>query len=322
MRERQPRAVAILVIALALAPAVGLVYAGQLAVDFASGVHRSDALAQALSDSSLPALPRRTSGTDILVMGIDSRLDASGRPVPADAFGALHPSDGDVAGYSASVLMLVHFPTDGSRPTVTSIPREATVETAGFSGAGFRAKLKDAYGYGFAAQRTALTAAGTPYDEASYLAARDAGRRAEIATVTKLLGTVRIDHFVEVTMAAFYQAAQALTPASRCATRPVVDEAAQQAFILSVLHEVKQPASFTNPAAMKSVLEAAGRNLTVDSGMDLEQVTRDASWLSSGNLTYTTLASGGPARAANVTSVTTVGLNIAAATANVLPCAE
>lgn len=51
---------------------------------------------------------------------------------------------------------------------------------------------------------------------AAYQQARDAGRRAEIRTVDQFLG-INVDHFVEVTMAAFYEVATVSCSRSRCA---------------------------------------------------------------------------------------------------------
>lgn len=45
---------------------------------------------------------------------------------------------------------------------------------------------------------------------------RDAGRGAEIATVSRFLGGVPVDHFVEVTMVAFYEIAQVVQPITVC----------------------------------------------------------------------------------------------------------
>ena len=45
--------------------------------------------------------------------------------------------------------------------------------------------------------------------------AREAGRKAEIDTVRRLLG-VPIDHFVEVTLGAFFQIAQVVQPITVC----------------------------------------------------------------------------------------------------------
>lgn len=120
--------------------------------------------------------------------------------------------------------MLIHIPADGSKAAGISIPRDDYVQVDGIPGSGpFKAKIKEAYGYGFAAEKTALINAGKPDDDATYQAARDAGLKAEIATVTKFLGSVHIDHFLEVTMVAFYQTAQAIAPITVCVNKATQD---------------------------------------------------------------------------------------------------
>jgi LCP family protein required for cell wall assembly len=52
---------------------------------------------------------------------------------------------------------------------------------------------------------------------------RDAGRNAEIATVSALFGGLPIDHFVEVTMVAFYQLAQVVAPITVCVNEDTRD---------------------------------------------------------------------------------------------------
>lgn len=52
---------------------------------------------------------------------------------------------------------------------------------------------------------------------------RDAGRREQLATVAQLLGGVRIDHFVEVTLVAFYQLAQVVAPITVCLNQDTRD---------------------------------------------------------------------------------------------------
>jgi len=51
---------------------------------------------------------------------------------------------------------------------------------------------------------------------------RDAGRQAEIAAVAQFLG-VPVDHFVEVTLVAFYQIAQVVAPITVCLNEDTQD---------------------------------------------------------------------------------------------------
>ncbi len=263
-------------------------------------------------------------------MGLDTRVDEKGKPLPAELYDALHAGDDTSGGYNSNVLMLLHIPADGSKATAISIPRDDYVDVAGIPGQTFKAKIKEAYGYGLATAKTTMINQGKPDDDATYQAARDAGRKAEIATVTQFLGSVHIDHFVEVTMAAFYQVAQAIAPITVCVNRATQDsysgadfkqgmqqidgkqamafvrqrrdttdpsyafsdldrERRQQAFIASVTHQLKQAGTFTNLGKMQSVLDAVSKNIVVDSGLNLIQLAQQASSVTGGNISFTTL---------------------------------
>ncbi|GAC1368408.1 MAG: hypothetical protein NVS2B15_03370 [Pseudarthrobacter sp.] len=129
--------------------------------------------------TSLPeAVPKLSKDTNILVMGLDTRVDEKGKPLPPEMYDALHAGDESLGGYNSNVLMLIHIPADGSKAAGISIPRDDYVQVDGIPGSGpFKAKIKEAYGYGFAAAKTFLINAGEANDDTTYQAARDAGRK-------------------------------------------------------------------------------------------------------------------------------------------------
>src|ERR1700682_3806383 len=77
---------------------------------------------------------------NILIMGLDSRLDQHGQPLPQDIYDALHAGDETVGGYNANVLILLHLPGDGGAVTAFSIPRDDYVDLAGCAGGPFQGK--------------------------------------------------------------------------------------------------------------------------------------------------------------------------------------
>ncbi len=82
-------------------------------------------------------------------MGLDSRLDENGDPLPSNVYAALHAGDQLDGGYNANVLMLLHVPGDGGRAVSVSIPRDDYVELAGSPDGVSKGKIKQAYGLGF-----------------------------------------------------------------------------------------------------------------------------------------------------------------------------
>jgi LCP family protein required for cell wall assembly len=173
--------------------------------------------------------PRPTEGAqNILIMGLDSRLDQHGQPLPQDVYDALHAGDESSGGYNANVLILVHIP-DGNGPvSAVSLPRDDYVELAGCPTTGCKGKVKQAYGLAYE-QTLEKIASGTT-DSATTTTdltnreqtAREAGRKAEIETVRNLLG-VPIDHFVEITLGGFFQVAKVIEPITVCLNEDTSD---------------------------------------------------------------------------------------------------
>ena len=160
---------------------------------------------------------------NILVMGLDSRLDENGDPLPADMYAALRAGGQHDGGYNTNVLMLLHVPGDGSRPTLMSIPRDDYVDLAGSPDGIPRGKIKQAYGLAFDQEHRRLVAQGVTEKTELEQRSRDAGRTTEINTVRQLLGGVPVDHFVEVTLGAFFQLAQVLAPITVCVKQDTRD---------------------------------------------------------------------------------------------------
>lgn len=338
----------------ALAAAVVVTYVGATAVAVNNKVHRSDVLNDLKTQPQ--AVPKLSQDTNILIMGLDTRVDEKGKPLPPEMYDALHAGDENIGGYNSNVLMLIHIPADGSKAAGISIPRDDYVQVDGIPGSGpFKAKIKEAYGYGFAAEKTSLINAGKPDDDATYQAARDAGRKAEIATVTKFLGSVHIDHFLEVTMAAFYQTAQAIAPITVCVNRATQDtfsgadfkagmqqidakqamafvrqrrdttdptylfsdldrERRQQAFIASVSRQLKDAGTFTDIGKMQGVLDAVSKNIVVDSDLNLIQLAQQATSLTGGNISFSTLPITGFGTSPDGASINTVDVKQVQAT--------
>src|SRR5690349_10996716 len=61
---------------------------------------------------------------NILIMGLDSRLDQHGNPLPQDIYDALHAGDETVGGYNANVLIVMHLPGGSGPVSAVSIPRD------------------------------------------------------------------------------------------------------------------------------------------------------------------------------------------------------
>jgi LCP family protein required for cell wall assembly len=283
--------------------------------------------------------PASTGGDqNILIMGLDSRLDQHGQPLPQDIYDALHAGDETVGGYNANVLIVLHLPGDGGPITAISIPRDDYVELAGCHTADCKGKIKQAYGLAYqhaldtAAGHTSATGSGatsteTPDPVTQEQMGREAGRKAQIDTVRRLLG-IPIDHFLEVTLVAFFQIAQVVQPITVCVNADTADpysgadfhqgaqqiDAAQamafvrqrrdvndelftdmdrtrrqQAFIASLISALRHGGALSSPTALRHLLDVARQNVAVDSGFDLAGFVEHASGVSNRALSLYTL---------------------------------
>jgi LCP family protein required for cell wall assembly len=204
------------VVVLLLVVAVGAVAITILNVN--SGIHRS-AIGLPVGK---PGPAQAHGAENILIMGLDSRVDENGQPYPQAIYNAIHAEDASVGGYNTNVLMYVHIPAGGGPAVGVSIPRDDYVRYAGAPGGVQYGKIKEAYGRELAADESTLLGKGVPRAQA-YQQARDAAREEEIQTVSQFLGGVPINHFVEITMAAFYQIAQAVQPITVCLNHATAD---------------------------------------------------------------------------------------------------
>jgi LCP family protein required for cell wall assembly len=291
--------------------------------DLLTGVGRSDAIRA--------NAPKSAGGdTNVLIMGLDSRLDENGNPLPPAVYQALHAGDQQVGGYNANVLMLVHLPGDGGKATAISIPRDDYVTLPGSPDGIAKGKIKQAYGLAFDQEHRRLVAAGVTDQASLEQGSRDAGRAEEVDTVAEFLGGVPIDHFIEVTLVGFYQLAQVVAPITVCLNEDTKDsysgadfhrgyqqinaaqavafvrqrrdyahpqlnftdldrERRQQAFIASLVYQLKQAGTFLNPARLHGLINVAKQNIAADTGLELLSFAEQASSLAGGNITFTTL---------------------------------
>jgi LCP family protein required for cell wall assembly len=192
------------------------------------GIHRSNVL-QGLHGSKV--LKSSTNGdTNILIMGLDSRLDENGNLLPPAIYSALHAGDSSSGGENANVLMFLHVPGDGSKATAISIPRDDYVALPGCPDGQCHGKIKQAYGLALDQAAKKLVHSTSKGKTPLIQQERDAGRHAEIATVSQFLGGVPIDHFVEVTMVGFFQIAQVVQPITVCLKEDTQDSYSRAMF--------------------------------------------------------------------------------------------
>jgi LCP family protein required for cell wall assembly len=266
-------------------------------------------------------------GMNILLIGLDSRKDQDGNPLPPQILDKLHAGDGNEGGYNTNTLILMHIPADGSKVVAFSIPRDDLVDIPG----AHPDKIKEAYGFAKAAETDQLVNQGVTDQHQLETQGREAGRRATLDVVRTLTG-VPIDHFAEVNLAGFYHAASALGRIEVCLNGPVHDDASganfpgghqwldgeqalefvrqrhnlrngdldrthrQQAFLAGVMAELHSTGILGNPAKLRALLDIARQDIVVDSHWDLLSFAAQTEDLTGGNLEFRTLPIQGFAR--------------------------
>ena len=312
-------------VAVAVVSAVVLVgsgYAWSALHSLTAGLTTSNALAGLVGGSGAGAV---APGADvnILLMGLDSRLDQKGDPLPAAVLDQLHAGDGSAGGYNTNTLILMHVPGDGSMVTAFSIPRDDYVAVRDIPG-NDHVKIKEAYGLKKAATEDALVRSGTTDRHQLESLGREAGRKETLQTVQDFLG-VHIDHFAEVNLAGFYDLATALNGVQVCLNHAVKDPYSgadfpagvqtlngaqslafvrqrhgldngdldrthrQQAFLASVTHKLGSAGTFTNVGQLQGLIAVAAKDVVVDSGWDIGAFIPRASNLTGGNVQFNTL---------------------------------
>jgi LCP family protein required for cell wall assembly len=174
----------------------------------------------------------------------------------------------------------------------------------------------------------ATTSAASSDPTANEQKAREAGRKTQINTVRNLLG-IPIDHFIEVTLVAFFQIAQVVQPITVCLNQDTRDNFSgadfhkgvqqidasqamafvrqrrdinselmftdldrtrrQQAFIVSLLSAIRHGGSLSSPSDLRDLLEVARQNIAVDSGFDLASFVQHAASFTDRGLSLYTL---------------------------------
>lgn len=298
-----------------LASAVVLMVTG-LAYWEAHGLLGGITISQALDG------PRSSGGAmNILLIGLDSRKDQEGNDLPTEVLDQLHAGDSDAGGYNTNTLILVHIGSD-NRVVAFSIPRDDYVAVSGITGYD-HIKIKEAYGLTKAQTEQKLADEGVADRSELESAGREAGRKATLRAVRNLTGQP-IDYFAEVNLAGFYDLAESLGGVEVCLNHAVHDDYSgadfpagrqkldaaqalafvrqrhglengdldrthrQQAFLLSVMHQLQESGSFTDLDQFKRLMAVARKDIVLSQGWDEDQFRRMAA-LAGGDVEFRTL---------------------------------
>jgi LCP family protein required for cell wall assembly len=258
---------------------------------------------------------RRDWNGNILPASILAKLHAGNAQAVANGAG----------GNATNTLILIHIPAGGKKAVGFSIPRDDWVNFGGTVGPQQQGKIDQAYGVSMYYEEGKLRAQNPnmSQDQIAFLG-NEAGRRAAVTTVEKLTG-MHIDHFAEVNMDGFYELAKVFGGVEVClrhATRDYKSGAhfhkgyqhlgaaqalafvrqrdnlpngdldrthRQQAFVASVMHQLRTEGVLSDLAKMEGLLSVAKRYVITDASWNLLQFGAETRSLTSGNLSFHTL---------------------------------
>ncbi len=259
--------------------------------------------------------PNPEDGTNILLIGLDSRKDQDGNDLPDAVLEKLHAGDSSVGGYNTNTLILLHIGVDG-RVIAFSIPRDDYVAVTGIEGYN-HIKIKEAYGLTKAQTEDQLSNEGVTDAGELEERGREAGRSATLRAVRDLTGQP-IDYFAEVNLAGFYDLAESLGGVEVCLKHAVHDDYSgadfpagrqtldgaqslafvrqrhglkngdldrthrQQAFLASVMHSLQDSGTFTDLDKFRSLMGVARKDIVLSQGWDEQQLRRVAALVGGG----------------------------------------
>ncbi len=260
--------------------------------------------------------------TDILLVGIDSRTDSHGNPLPQAELNALTAGP-DTGTNDTDTLILVRIPASTSAPvTAISIPRDSYVEIPGYG----THKINSAYARAMASAQSRLSAQGVT-GAALAVQEADAGRKELVRTVEQLTGA-SIDHYAELNLVGFADMTQAVGGVQVCLDAPARDSYSgidlpagpqtiagpqalafvrqrhglprgdldrivrQQAFLASLTHQVLSAGTLADPARLTSLIDAVDRYIVLDPGWDLLTFASGLQGRTGGDIQFRTIPTG------------------------------
>jgi LCP family protein required for cell wall assembly len=282
--------------------------------DVTAGITTTDVIAGGESDGA----------QDILLVGVDSRTDAKGNPLPQEVLRQLHAAGDSDGVLNSDTIILLHVPEDGRAAVAFSIPRDAYVPIPGYR----PDKINAAYPAVQTLTAERLVADGVR-DRARLVAeSAKAGRSALIGAVEQLTG-VTVDHYAEVNLLGFANLTRAIGGVDVCLTAPANDVLSgahfpagrrtvagpealafvrqrhglpagdlsrirrQQVFLAAVADKVLAAGTLTDPDKLGALVDVAQQSVVLDEGWDLLAFARQASGIAAGDMEFLTVPTRG-----------------------------
>jgi len=272
------------------------------------------------SDGAVPADGAR----DILLVGMDSRTDAQGNPLPEDMLAKLNAGEAD-GELNTDTLIFVRIPNDGSKATAMSLPRDSYVDIPGYG----KHKINSAYARAKAVERQRLQSEGVEDKKEIEVQSNQAGAKTLIKTVENLTGA-SIDNYASINLLGFHDITKSIGGVEVCLNEPVDDPYSgakfdagkqtieghqalafvrqrhgllrgdldrvvrQQVFMAGLAKKVVSAGTLADPAKLNSLIDSVQRSVVVNKGWDLLGFAQQLQGLSAGDIEFTTIPVANP----------------------------
>lgn len=279
-------------------------------------------------DAEEPHVVPLDGAVDILLVGMDSRTDNQGNPLPREVLDALHAGDSD-GERNTDTMILVHIPQNGKHAVAISFPRDSWVDV----GLGYgKQKLNSAFAYAYNDRAEELQRHGVTDPKQIDQEAKMAGRKNLIATLERLIGRPHmIDRYAEVNLAGFDEITKAIGGVEVCLNHAVKEKksgidlpggrqtiegvqalafvrqrydlpnydldriARQQAFLSGLARKVLSKDMLLNPGGISDVIAAVKKSVVLSDNWDLMQFAAQMRGLDGGSVEFHTIPVDGPA---------------------------
>ncbi|MEV6874396.1 LCP family protein [Amycolatopsis sp. NPDC051128] len=257
---------------------------------------------------------------DILLVGLDSRTDAQGNPLPREVLDQLRAgvADGEL---NTDSLIFVHIPNDGSKAVAISLPRDTYVDIPGGYG---KHKINSAYARAMLSARKDLQKQGVTDPKELDVKANQAGAKELIETVEKLTGST-IDNYAAVNLLGFSEITKAIGGVDVCLNNNVKDQYSganfskgqhtisgvealefvrqrhglpngdldrvvrQQVFMAGMARKVLSAGTLTSPAKLSDLIEAIKKSVVLNQNWDIFGFAQQMKGLTGGQLEFRTI---------------------------------
>lgn len=256
---------------------------------------------------------------DILLVGLDSRTDAKGNPLPNKLLKQLRAGheNGEL---NTDTLILLHIPNDGSKAVALSLPRDSYVDIPGYG----QHKINSAYARGKTVKSRELEQSSTTDKKRIDVLANQEGAKTLISTVEQLTGRT-IDNYASINLFGFYEITKAIGGVDVCLKNAVTEVKSgadfkagkqtisgakalafvrqrhglprgdldrvvrQQVFMAGLARNTISAGTLTSPTKLGELQQAIERSVVLNRGWNVLDFAKQMSGLTGGQIQFRTI---------------------------------